>query len=332
MPEPLTVALDGTPLTGPLGGIRRFTDQLVLALREEFPQDNYILLSDQFLPHPEGLDKRWWLYGLNRSLKKHGAQVFHGTDFAVPYLGRRPSVMTVHDLSPWRTPSRENARVRSRASMLLALRIPSVIHTPTEAIRQEVMDRFKWPADRIVAIPLAAAAHFEPVAGVSEPYFLYLGTMEPRKNLEVLKEAIEIVWGQGLKIPLHLAGQARANYTIPAHPAIHYLGPREEGELPKLLSHATAVLYPSTYEGFGLPILEAMQCGATVVVSNIAAHREVAGQAALYANPHDPAQWAQQMIAAMSARRETLSLNQAAKFSWRETAMRMRQTYLSVLS
>lgn len=318
-------------MAGPLGGIRRFTDQLVLALREQFPEDQYVLVSDQFLPHPVGLEKRWWLYGLNRALAKQGAQLFHGTDFAVPYLSRRPSVMTVHDLSPWREPTRESARVRSRTSMLLAWRVPGMIHTPTEAIREEVIDRFKWPKDRIVAIPLAAATHFAPSESETEPYFLYLGTMEKRKNLGVLREAIDLLWKQGCRVPLWLAGQVREGYEMPSHEGIRYLSRQEEGELPKLLSNACAVLYPSTYEGFGLPILEAMHCGATVVVSNIAAHREVAGRAALFASPYDAAQWAQQMLAAIETRRRELSLQQAAKYSWKETAMRMREVYQEMI-
>lgn len=326
MAERLVVALDGTPLAGPIGGIRRFTDQLLLALREEFPADNFAVVSDQFAPPPKGLERKWWLYGLNRALARVEAQVFHGTDFAVPYLPRVPSVMTVHDLSPWREPSAASARVRQRAGILLRLRIPSLIHTPSEAVRQEVIEMFRWPADRIVAVPLAAAAHFAPApsSGVA-PYFLYLGTLEPRKNLEVLIEAMTILDREGVRTPLKLAGQLRDGYRLPEHRGVEWLGPQAEGALPALLANARAVLYPSRYEGFGLPILEAMQCGATVIASDIPVHREVGGDAALFAPVSNAAAWARQMRDVVG--RKHLSLARAAEFSWRQTARQMRELY-----
>jgi glycosyltransferase involved in cell wall biosynthesis len=328
MPEPIKVALDGTPMAGPIGGIRRFTDQLVLALRTAFPDDNYTLLSDQFAPTPKGLERRWWLYGLNKAIERSGAQVFHGTDFAVPYVPNRPTVLTVHDLSPWLRHTPASARVRNRTSMLLRLRIPTFVHTPSEAVRAEVIDYFRWPADRIVAIPHAAASHFTPTPQVAAPYFLYLGTLEARKNLGVLRDAIALLWEQGIRIPLRLAGHKRAGYEIPTHEGIQYIGPQEEASLPSLLSNAKAVLYPSLYEGFGLPILEAMQCGAPVIASDIPVHREVGAAAAYYANPADPAAWSDQMRDVLdNPPSGSQSTDRAAQFSWDATAKSFRQLY-----
>ena len=339
MPKPLTIALDATPLAGPLGGIYRFTSQLLLSLRTEFPQDNYIPLSDQFAPTPKGLEKRWWLYGLNRAIRRTGSQVFHGTDFAVPYLSRCPSVMTVHDLSPWHEPSKASARVRSRAGLLLRLGIPSFVHTPSEVIRQELIARFGWPAERAITIPHAAAPLFAPSPNLNkeQPYFLYLGAMEPRKNLKVLAEAMQILSQHGFSCSLRLAGQCRPNYEIPIHPSIQYLGPQEEGQLPHLLSNAIAVLYPSTYEGFGLPILEAMQCGAPVITSDIPVLRETGGDAAFYANPADASAWAHHMMQLLTnselrVQHSVKSTERAAQFSWAKTAKAFHQLYERCLS
>jgi len=328
MPDQLTVALDGTPLAGPIGGIRRFTDQLIQALRAEFPDDNYIPLSDQLFPVPKGFEKRWWAYGLNKALTRTGAQVFHGTDFAVPYLSRRPSIMTVHDLSPWHEHSKASARVRARASLLLKLGIPTIVHTPSEAIREEVIEHFRWPGARIVAIPLAAASHFIPAPAETEPYFLYLGTLEPRKNLQVLRDAIDLLWQKGIMVPLYLAGQVRDGYEPPTHVGIRYLGVQDEGELPKLLTNAKAVLYPSSYEGFGLPILEAMQCGAPVIASDIKVHREVGAAAARYAGVADPSQWADEMETLLNIPTPVEVLTDRARhYSWRSTARAFRELY-----
>lgn len=335
MPERIVVALDGTPLVGPPGGIRRFTDQLLLSLRKEYPGDNYLALSDQFAPTPKGLEKRWWLYGLNRGLARSGAQVFHGTDFAVPYLSRRPSVMTVHDLSPWREPTPLSARVRSRAGKLLRWRIPSFIHTPSETIRREVIETFAWPEDRIVSIPLAAAEMFTPEPRETvDPYFLYLGTLEPRKNVEVLVKAMELLDKKGIHIPLLLAGQSRPGYALDQHPAVERLGAQAEADLPRLYRNAVAVLYPSHYEGFGLPILEAMQCGVPVIASDIPVHHEVGGDAALYASPNDPAAWANQMqsLLAGDPQRSAASLARASQYSWQKTARAFRELYARCLT
>lgn len=333
MPEPLTIALDGTPLAGPIGGIRRFTNELLLALRSEFPANNYVPVSDRFAPIPTGLDQRWWAFGLNRALTRLEAKVFHGTDFSVPYITRRPSVLTVHDLSPWLDPSPLSARVRSRCGVLLRLRIPRFVHTPSEAVRRQLLDRFSFPEGRVVTIPLAAAAHFEPgPSRAAEPHFLYLGTLELRKNLDLLKQAIQLLAKRGIPAKLLLAGQARPGYQIPQDPSIVWIGPQEEGKLPELYRNATAVLYPSRYEGFGLPVLEAMQCGAPVVASDIPVLREAGGEAALYASPDSAEAWADRMAslltdAPLRKRHSLLGIDRAKMFSWRRTALAFQELY-----
>lgn len=331
MPSGLSIALDGTPLAGPTGGIKRFTDCLVQALRTEFPNDEYALVSDQFLPLPKGLDRRWWSVGLPRALRKRGARVFHGTDFSVPYWGGIPSVMTVHDLSPWRMPSAESARVRRRCGMLLRCRIPTMVHTPSEAVRQELLDYFRFPMDRVRVIPLASV-HRPPYVVRPGRYFLYLGTLEERKNLDVVVEAARRLWEAGEKFELVLAGAVRPGYQAPQGAGIVLRGAVDEGELPSLYANALAVVYPSRYEGFGLPVLEALQCGALVFAADIPVLRETGGAAALYAGVADVARWAALMKGALEG---TIvagdSTAQVARFSWRSTAQRMRALYLEAM-
>ena len=110
------------------------------------------------------LDRRWWSNGVQREMKRLGIGLFHGTDFSVPYLPLRPSVMTIHDLSPWldRTWQPDASRVRRRTAVLMRARVPTMIITPTEAIRGAVIERFGLAPDRVVAIPLAASEHFRP--------------------------------------------------------------------------------------------------------------------------------------------------------------------------
>src|SRR5205823_6016258 len=105
---------------------------------------------------------KWWLWGLGRECARLGADVVHGPDFAVPYLAQRPSVMTLHDLSPWMNPDwhHDAVRVKQRTPVLLELGIATMVLTVSEAIRKQAIERFRLRPERIIATPLAAARHF----------------------------------------------------------------------------------------------------------------------------------------------------------------------------
>jgi glycosyltransferase involved in cell wall biosynthesis len=333
-PERIRIALDGTPLAGPPGGIARFTKELFQALPAAWPDAEFVLLSDQLGKRPQGLDRRWWAIGLAREIRRQKVSLFHGTDFAVPYWKVCPSVMTMHDLSPWSEPSALNARVRQRTNWLLRLRIPDRIHTPSEAVREETARGFGWQKERIEAIPLAAAAHLRPtsVRAWPRPYVLYLGALEERKNLSVVVAACEELWRSGSDFDLLLAGKARANFRVPAGRRICAMGEAPEADLPSLYSGALLTVYPSRYEGFGLPVLEAMQCGCPVVASDLAVLRETGGSAALYAAPGDVAQWIERMTYLLEnpeqrKARAELGLAHARNFTWQRTALAMRRLY-----
>ncbi|HZT38868.1 MAG TPA: glycosyltransferase family 1 protein [Bryobacteraceae bacterium] len=352
MPVPrqaMRIALDATPLTEPTGGVRRYTEELARALSACYPNDEIWLVSDQpfesdllQLPNvrrglgPQSpLARKWWLWGIRRELSRIGADVFHGVDFSVPYLPLRPSVMTVHDLSPWREESMGAAshRVRRRTPFLIGLGAATMVITPTRAIREEVIARFRVHPDRTAAVPLAAPERFKSVAALphGEPFFLYVGTIEPRKNIAVLIDAWRELRRRE-KVDLWLAGRVRNGFEAPRYePGLRMLGAVEDEMLPQLYSRALAFVYPSAYEGFGLPVLEAMQCGAMVIASRDPAICEVAGGAAVQVDAGDAAGWAQAMRAALDeeARRRwrERSLERAAHFSWEQTARRTHEVY-----
>jgi glycosyltransferase involved in cell wall biosynthesis len=332
-------ALDATPLTVPTGGVTRYTFELAKALAANYRDDQYWLLSDQAFTFPSALpanlhrgegprtaaERRWWLWGLEREMMRHGVEVFHGTDFSVPYIPRRPSVMTLHDLSPWLFED-ASERVRSRVPLLLRAHIPTMVITPSEAVRRAAISRFRLDSARVVAVPLAASSHFRPVqcAPPERPYFLFVGTLEARKNVRVLIDA----WRELRKteqIDLVLAGRVRDGFAVPAEPGLHILGAVPEEELPALYSGAAACVYPSLYEGFGLPVLEAMQCGATVITSKDPAIIEVSGGAAVHVDATDVRALVE-ALRARPARREE-SLKRAAMFSWSATAQQTREVY-----
>jgi glycosyltransferase involved in cell wall biosynthesis len=332
------------------GGVTRYTAELSRALAENYPEDEFWLVSDQRYEHPAPeipnlkcapgpknvLERRWWLWGLQGVFSRLGIDVFHGTDFSVPYLPLRPSVMTLHDLSPWLDPRwhADADRVRRRTPVLIRLGRATMILTPSEAIRKAAMERFRIAATRIVAVPHGANRGFRPVGepGFRKPYFVYIGTLEPRKNLKVLLEAWREVYRE-CGVELVLAGRARSDFeTFPEEPGLVMLGQVEECRLPRLYSEALACVYPSLYEGFGLPVLEAMQCGAVVITSRDPAIGEVSGDAALRLDASDVRAWAEALrhAATDGAWREAMrrkAVARAAGFSWDETARLTREVY-----
>ncbi|HUQ95674.1 MAG TPA: glycosyltransferase family 1 protein [Bryobacteraceae bacterium] len=322
----MKVALDATPLTEQTGGIRRYTVELAKALALCSPQDEYTLVSDQSYQHAPLLgvsqelcsSRRWWFSGLPRWIRRHAIEVFHGTDFSVPYFPVAPSVMTVHDLSPWRTGG--SARVRRRTPLLLRLGLPSMVITPSEAIRRELLDHFPLVPEEVVAIPLAASRNFHPSPSLSPspPYFILAGGGPARKNPGVVEEAWREIKHRGIDADLKIVAGGVA-----------------EEDLPQLYSHAIAVLYPSLYEGFGLPVLEAMQCGAPVLASHDPAITETAGGAAIQLDPRNTRAWIEAMEACLDASfreqwREK-GLRRAACFSWERTARQTREVYCTAI-
>jgi glycosyltransferase involved in cell wall biosynthesis len=347
----MRVALDATPLALATGGLARYAAELSAALAETFPDDDFVLLSDQAFPMPQHarrnlvcgrrpnnvLERRWWAWGVQREMSRLHCDVFHGTNFEAPYAPLRPSVVTVHDLSPWMNPEWHYAddRVRRRTPVLLGLRIATMIITPTEAVRGQIIERFRVSSARVAAVPHAASDVFRPVETRHRPpYFLYAGALEPRKNLYGLIEAWRAVRDR-YPVDLVLAGRRRADFAEPSpQPGLQLVGEVTDEDLARLYSGALAVVYPSHYEGFGLPVLEAMQCGACVFISRDAALREVAGDAG---SSLDGAHaWVEAMCAAASnpawlGARRSAAVARARVFSWTTTARRTREVYEAAL-
>jgi alpha-1,3-rhamnosyl/mannosyltransferase len=263
--------------------------------------------------------------------------LFHGTDFSVPYVARRPAVMTLHDLSPWMDRAwQPDARVRRRTPRLLRWGLAHRVITPTEAVRVAAIERFGLPPAQVTAVPMAAGDAFRHCLAVPRacPYFLFVGTLEPRKGVPQLIAA----WREVRRrhdVDLLLAGRVRGDFEAPREETgLHMLGPVPDAELPALYSGALACVYPSLYEGFGLPVLEAMQCGALVITSHDPAIAEVAGGAAIHSTGEALAEAMEAVVrdpdrfAAVRQR----ALARAAQFSWRDTARRTREVYEAAAS
>jgi len=345
----MRVVIEATPLSLSSGGLARYTSELSLALARRFPQDEFLLASDQPFGAPPGApdnlgcgrgpqraaERRWWLWGLGREAARWRADVIHGPDFAVPYVPLRASVLTLHDLSPWMNPEWHWSarRVKWRTPVLLKLRIPTMVITDSENVRREAIDRFRIPPARIVTAHLAAPSWLMPkktaaTCGSPRPYFLFVGTLEPRKNLPALVSAWREV-RRDHDIDLVLAGRRREDAPhLAEEPGLRIPGEVTDEQLAELYSGALAFVFPSHYEGFGLPVLEAMQCGACVIASP--AVREAGGEAAVYAaSQAELVEWMR--VAASQpewvAQRRALSLARAREISWEHTAQVTYEVY-----
>lgn len=347
----MNIGLDATPLIIGTGGVRRYTWELARSLAQNFPDDQYWLLSDQPSTFPEtapanlctgsppgsAAERRWWLWGLAQEIKRRGVELFHGTDFSVPYLKTCPAVLTLHDLSPWldREWQPDAGRVRRRTPRLLRWGLATMVITPSEAVRRAAIERFALDPGRVVAVPLAASSMFRPSPPSSwaPPYFVMVATLEPRKNVTRVIEAWRLV-RRACEVDLVVVGRVRADFAAPAEePGLRMMGAVPDDDLPALYSGAIASLYPSLYEGFGLPALEAMQCGAAVITSRDPAICELTGVgAAIHVDALDVPGLAEAMLAAARNPERfkavrARALARSAQFTWKRTAERTREVY-----
>jgi glycosyltransferase involved in cell wall biosynthesis len=346
----MRIALEAAPLALTSGGLARYTAELSLALARCFPDDEYILVSDQPFPMPpdappnlkrgggprNAMERRWWLWGLAHELKRLRVELIHGPDFAVPYIPRLPSVLTLHDLTPWMDKAWHHAagRVKRRTPLLLEFGVATMVITPGEGVRRQAIERFRLHPDRVVAVPEAAAPWFRPLPRAvadapGKPYFLFVGALEPRKNLPMVVEAWREVRRKHA-VDLMLVGRRRADApALTDEPGVKLAGEVPDAELPKLYSSALAFVYVSQYEGFGLPVVEAMQCGSCVIASHAVA--EAAGDAALYADTAGELATIMSTVAEgpeLAAEYRARAVARAAEFSWERTARLTHEVYL----
>ena len=298
-------------------------------------------------------------FALSRSMgasTRHRPYVLHSPYYLKPYFTRVPSIVTIFDLLPvfypdalpnWRT------RVLFRVAVWVAARTATHVVVPSVSTCNDLVGRIGVPSRKITVIPLAADPRFAPQSAnemarvrekydLASEYVLSVGINKPHKNLGTLIEAWQRVERKGALV---IAGAWDARYAGDAS-AIAQQGSREAGklryihdvsdsDLPALYAGAMVFVIPSLYEGFGLPALEAMACGAPVIVSNTSSLPEVVGDAALLFDPRDTDALAALLTDLLDnhAKREELrakSLMRAAQFSWERTARDTLKVYRQV--
>lgn len=310
----MRIAVDATSLLADRTGVGNFTDALLrgLAARDDIEVTAFPVswrgrnaLRDVAPPGVQVvtpplparvLRGAWRRFGRPRIEWAIGSHdVVHGPNFVVP-PARAARVMTVHDLTPVRFPELCHRDTLVYPELIRrAADDGAWVHTDSDAVRAEVIDLLGLDADRVVSVPLGFtsmaggdAERGRALAG-ERPFALAVGTVEPRKDLPALLVAIDTLAGAGTEVPLVHVGVdgwgtdafERAWAQMARPELVTRLGRLPDAELRDLYAAARLVAYPSVYEGFGLPVLEAMSAGVPVVSTTVPAIEEIAGSAAL---------------------------------------------------
>ncbi|HEY4095221.1 MAG TPA: glycosyltransferase family 1 protein [Baekduia sp.] len=346
----LTVAVDARAAAEVPAGRGRYVRELLraLAILPEAEDVRFTLWARERWDDP-ALDERFvWRLGrlpdpawnVAAGLRAGAsADAFLSTNsYLTAWFTRCPTVLVVHDLVAFERPEwvLGSAGRIERATAAPALRRATAVACDSDATRTDLVRRFPNVAGRALTIPLAADASFgAPVArpghpSLDAPYVLAVGTLEPRKNLEALIAAWvaldPAVRGERLLALVGPRGWDDAPILTAARDAgARLLGRVSEDELRALYAGADAFAYPSRYEGFGLPVLEAMAAGAPVLTSDVSSLPEVAGDAALLVDPLDTAAIGAALRRildepGLAAELRTRGRAQAARFSWERTA------------
>ena len=345
----MKIAFDGTVLQGRKSGVGYYCEELLKAMLAINHEDEFFVFSHQrvtldvascngnlsfsnstFFPV-----RALYLHALlPKILGRVQPDLCHYTNFLTPIADDRPYVVTIHDmgLEVLRDAHPIAKRLYTKRLIPAAARRARLIIANSEYSKWQIVRYLGIPEDRIRVTRLAASPEFMPVAvRPDHPYFLYVGNLEPRKNLERLVEAFARMPRKDHQLVIvgnrwYRGGDVeRKARSLGLNGRVKFLGYVPRADLPGLFSGATAFVYPSLLEGFGLPIVEAMACGTPVITSNSSALREVAGDAAVLVDPESVREITEAMegVAEDKRMREDLSqkgLKRAAEFSWTRTA------------
>lgn len=350
----MRIGLDVQSTLGRKTGIGLYTANLLRALRQVAPQHLYVELSwgrTEEMRTDRRL--RWQQFELPRRARAAAVDILHVTGFDAPRWKPCPVVLTVHDLVGFIFPVNFPPVSRFYWSRWLPSTIgwADRIIADSEQTQRDLERLLGIPAERIEVIYPGVSETFQPVQdqvalekvrhkyGLPHPIILYLGTLEPRKGLDTLIDAYGSL-AKDLQHDLVIAGK-RGWYTEPLFRQVEALGLGRrvhftdyvaDEDLPGLYNLAHLFVYPSRYEGFGLPALEAMACGLPVVCTDVASLPEVVGDAALLVPPDD----VKVLVAAMRrvlddsllrADMRARGLKRASRYTWEETARHTAQLY-----
>jgi glycosyltransferase involved in cell wall biosynthesis len=373
----MRVCLDVSPAVHHRGGFGRYVQELVRALLAVDDRAEYVAFYNDAsaaqvdppldqLPHltTKLANKPWrmsvllaHLMGVSEDRRLPGIDVFHATDNVLPRLPRVKSVFALQDLIFRFYPKTHKPLNRWFLTLMMPrfLQAADAVISISESTKKDAMRLYGLDEARIRVIypgvnPTFRKRSPEAMAAVCQKYglpdcfILYVGTIEPRKNLTSLLEAYQALKNQGTECKVVIVGKKGWLYEgffrrlrdLGLEDAVIFPGFVPDEDLSAFYSAAKLFVYPSLYEGFGLPVVEAMACGAPVITSDTSSLPEVAGDAALLVEPTS----VEALVAAMRgvldntalrAKMRTRGLEQAARFTWEETARRTAEVYREIV-
>ena len=368
------IAFDGTTLRPGRTGVGYYTEHLLSHAAAQRGDDALTVLSnvpiETSTPLPDGVRTEvsgswmprlvWMQTQAPRALRRLRADVVHFTNGMVPLACPVPTVVTIHDMSLTMFPGYHPLRrvLLNRPLVNLAARRADAIITVSEAARQDIVRIYRVAPSRVHVVHEAAAPAFRVIHdpfelrrvreryGLAERFILYVGTIEPRKNLPTLIEAFARRRTAG-DLPHQLVCAGPYGWLsddieelidrLRVRDAIRFVGYVPFTDLPAIYNLAEMFVFPSVYEGFGLPVIEAMACGTPVVIGNVPALTEVGGCAVAVVPDLNVPSLGDMLVALGEdrTRREDLTqrgLERARSFSWDRAAVETLQVYRAAVS
>jgi glycosyltransferase involved in cell wall biosynthesis len=353
----LRIGIDGRAFASPAAGVRRYISELVPALLASDGSLDLVALGGAADSVPTGVhhvrepwhpptNLGWVTVGIPRAARRASVDLIHSPAYTGPLRAAVPTVLTIHDVSYERHPEwypyrRDWLR---RTFYRRSARAAAHILTVSEFSRGEIAAAYGISPDRLTVAPLGASEIFgkgdAPLSvslpeGVARPFLLHVGDLHERRNLSIVVHALMdarrrlappslslVLAGVDRGVGDRLAAVAADDG---AAEAVIRLGAVSEPTLRSLYHGAVALVYPSRYEGFGLPLVEAMASGTPVLASRAASIPEVVGESGILLDPDDPTRWADAIVHVMSdpvlrARLRADGLTRAAMFTWERTA------------
>lgn len=324
------------------------------------------LPGQNFQWRPTRVTPQWWARLWHRARLPVPVEVFtgsvdiyHATDFTLPpTLPKTRTLLTVHDLSFVRVPESASPKLKAYLDVVVPRSVRRADHVlaDSEATKADLIELYATPAEKVTVLLSGVDAHFRPItddvalAAVRQkyrlphgPYIFSVGTVQPRKNYARLIAATSAIRQNGSDVSLVIAGgkgwledpiyRAIEEHDLAEH--VHFIGFADDTDLPALYSASLVTALPSLYEGFGIPVLEAMACGSPVITSNLSSLPEVAGDAAIMVNPYDAEALAEALFQVFTDADLRTSLIQrglshAQNFSWHKSAQQLEQIYASL--
>jgi glycosyltransferase involved in cell wall biosynthesis len=368
--DSIRIGIDASPIVGDRGGIGWHTYYLLREMLAAQPNVMFVAYLRPGSDPPEeirrwsGADRLSWVTASKWSMRDRGRadrlDLYHGTNFRMHTVGRYGGIVTIHDLWLERFPEYSSKffgqRLSSYKTKRTARRARTVV-TVSKFSAQELIELFGLSADHIAVIPNGVSEEFFPrhdaeefmalkkrIGLRAERFLLFVGGADPRKNHRIVMQAASLM-------PAHLEKRTLVFVGSPTHPFGSYEatarsygltgrvlcpGRLSQRDLQLLYSYAELFIFPSLYEGFGMPVLEAMACGVPVITSKTTGLGEVAGDAALLVDPSNAREVADKMIQvieneALRASLKTKGFARAQQYTWSQAALQTCELYASLL-